>query len=61
MEPFEIIVIVASILFVGSVIYKAAKRKKQRRTGCASEYGCSAVSDMKRAFKDARKSIKEKE
>ncbi|MFA5236192.1 MAG: hypothetical protein WC399_05085 [Bacilli bacterium] len=57
MEPIEIIVIVVTVLFLGAVVYTSIQGKKKGKSGCASQYGCSAVSDMQRAFKDAKKSF----
>jgi hypothetical protein len=57
LTPIEIIVIVATVLFLAANIYLSVRRKRKGIIGCASEYGCSAVSDMKRSLKEARESI----
>lgn len=57
MQPIEIIIIILVVLFLGFNLFLYLRRKKKGYIGCASECGCQAVEDMKRSFKEAKKSL----
>ena len=59
MEPIEIIVIIACVLIVGGVIFKAVYDKKKGKTSCGCDcskcYGCSACKESQKDKDNTRK------